>query len=64
MSFCAAISGRNAATKFSPAENMKAEAITNVMASATSPGPARASSPVNSTQPAVVTARKRFLPAE
>ena len=61
MSFWLAISGRNAAMKFSPLANMKVARITQVMPSATSPRPTKPSSAVNSTQPMVVKARNLFL---
>ena len=48
---------------FSPVPKKRLEAATRTIASATSPGPTVASNAVNATQPAVVTASRRFFAA-
>gem|GEM_PF-6939841 len=49
--------------RFSPVPKKKFEAMTQAMATASVPGPVKYSAAVNSTQPTVVKASRRFLAA-
>ncbi len=57
------ISGKNAAIKFSPLENIKLETMINPIATQMSPGPTVARSPVKITQPIVVNPKNNFFRA-